>query len=148
MAQSGSGATRRFHRVKPSSPSGRDGLILGDRRKDRAERHVVGIGREPPFEFGLVAGRDAELEARLADGGEIRRVEVLLAEVHPLRALVDGDRQSSLTTSVAPALRQKASAVARLAREGRLVGVLDAELDSRAPTPTRRPTQAALSTIG
>ncbi len=135
MAQSGSGATRRLHSGQAFEPERGDGLVFGDRREDRAERHVVGIDREPPFELGLVAGRDAESEALPAYGGEIRRVEVLLPEVDPLRALVDRRAPVVVDDQRRAGLAADGERVAGFPREDRPVGVLDPELDQLRADP-------------
>ncbi len=91
MATSGTAPTRRFHSPMRVKPLRRKGHRLEDGRIDRPERDIVGLERERALELGLVMRRDAELDARPADGRDVGAVEIALAEMHPGRALADGD---------------------------------------------------------
>src|SRR4051794_3205673 len=52
--------------------------------EDRAQRDIVGLGGERRFKLVLVMGGDAERQAGLADGVEVRVGKVLLAEMQVL----------------------------------------------------------------
>ena len=68
----------------------RERHLFQDRRIDRPERDIIGLRLQRAIKFGLVMRRDAEAEARAADGGKIGRIEIALAEMDEVAAGVDG----------------------------------------------------------
>ena len=125
-----------------------EGHRLEDRRIDRSERDIVGLEPQRAVQLRLVMRRHPKLEAGLADGPNVRAVEVALAQVDPVRALVDRDPPMVVDDQRRASPPANLQRLPRIPRNRRLVPVLDPELDELAPTPTSRATQSALSTIG
>ncbi len=69
----------------------RPGHCLEDGREDGAEGHVIGRDGERAVKFGFIMGADAEPQAMAADGGEIGRLQILLAEMDEVARRVDRD---------------------------------------------------------
>src|SRR5271165_370852 len=113
----------------PFEPLRGEGHRFQDRRVDRPERDIVGLKLERALEFGVVVRADAEPEARAADGGNVRAVEIALAEVNPGGALIDGDSPEIVDDEVRARIGADGESLTRLACDCGLVPILHPELD-------------------
>ena len=88
------------------------------------------------------------LTPALRMAADVGAVEVALAEMDPSGALVDRDAPIIVDDQRRACLRANRQRLARLARDQASSLSLTRNWMSRAPTPTSRATQAALSTMG
>ena len=107
----------------------RDSHGLENRRIDRPERDVVGIELKRALKLGVVVGADAEPHAGLPDRADVGLIEIVLAEMDPSGALVDGDTPEIVDDQGRASLGASPERLTRLARDPSLVLVLDPQLD-------------------
>ncbi len=96
----------------------------------------------------MVAGRDAEPDAAGADRRNVGAVEVLLAEMHEIRAGLDGGAPMVVDHELRAGRRRGGLGPRTSARMAASSRPLMRSWTSLAPAGARRATQAALSTMG
>src|SRR5690606_8925480 len=102
---------------------------LENRRVDGTQSNVVRLRRQSGFEFGMVVGRQAQLQPGLPDRRQVRRGEVLLAEMNEIATLIDREPPMVVDDELTALRLTCLFRAANLGSQRSLLHVLDTKLD-------------------